>query len=139
MINIQEQYDEDLLRKYINPEKIERAPEGFTSKTLTRIQIDAQSKEGLKSFIVRHRVPLISVLITTGLIVAALLIPAKENDVVGTAILKFFQNIKITLPQIRLANFRDLNVPGWFTYAYLVILLLAFIDWALSGVFHKER
>jgi hypothetical protein len=138
-MNRQEQYDEDLLRKYINPEKIERASEGFTSKTLTRIQIEAQSKDGLKSFFVRHRVPLISAVITAGLIVAAVLIPIKENDVVGSAILKFFQNIEITLPQIKLTNFRDLNLPSWVSYTYLVILLLAFIDWTLWGVFHKQR
>ena len=138
-MNRQEQYDEDLLRKYINPEKIERAPEGFTSKTLTRIQIEAQSGEGIKSFLARHRVPLISALITAGLIVAAIFLPAKENDIIGSSILKFFQNIQITLPQIRLTSFRDLSLPGWILYAYLVILLLAFIDRVLSGVFRKER
>ena len=138
-MNRQEQYDEDLLRKYVNPEKIERAPEGFTSKTLARIQIEAQSGEGIKSFLVRHRVPLISALITAGLIVAAVFLPAKENDVIGSSILKFFQNIQITLPHIRLISLRDLSLPAWILYAYLVILLLAFIDRVLFGVFHKER
>ena len=42
-MNKKEQYEEDLLRKFINPERIEKAPEGFTSKTLARIQIEAQS------------------------------------------------------------------------------------------------
>jgi hypothetical protein len=139
MINKKEQYDEDLLRNYINSEKIERAPEGFSSKTLTRIMIEAQSKEGLRSFIVRHRVPLISVLVTLGLIVAALFIPAKENDIVGSSILKFFYNVKSTLPSIRFIDIRVLNIPGWLIYAYLGALILAFLDWIFTGVFHKQR
>jgi hypothetical protein len=137
-MNRQEQYDEDLLRNYLNPEKIERAPEGFTSKTLTRIQIETQSKKGIKTFLVRNRVPLISVVVTAGLIFIALMLPSKETDVVGSAILKFFRNIEFTLPQIRLTDLKDLNLPGWISYAYLVILLLAFIDWALFGVFHRS-
>ena len=31
---------EDVLRQYINPERIEKAPEGFTSKVMTRIQVE---------------------------------------------------------------------------------------------------
>jgi hypothetical protein len=134
-----EQYDEDLLRKYINPEKIIKAPEGFTSKTLTRIQIESQSKEGTKSFFVRNRIPLISLIITAGLIVAAIFIPENKTDVVGTAILKFFQDIPISIPEIKLTGFKDMSLPGWIGYSYLVILLLVFIDWALSGAFRKQR
>jgi hypothetical protein len=42
-MNKQDQYEEDILRQYINPERIEKAPIGFTAKTMTRIRIETQS------------------------------------------------------------------------------------------------
>ena len=47
-MNNQEKYKEDLLRQYINPEKIEKAPEGFTSKVMTRIQLETLATEWLQ-------------------------------------------------------------------------------------------
>jgi hypothetical protein len=35
-----EEFKDDLLRQYITSERIEKAPEGFTSKVMTRIQVD---------------------------------------------------------------------------------------------------
>ena len=34
-MNNQEKFKEDFLRQYINREKIEKAPDGFTSKVMT--------------------------------------------------------------------------------------------------------
>ncbi len=75
-MNKKEQYEEDLLRKFINPERIEKAPEGFTSKTLARIQIEAQSTGLKKGFFLKNRLPLISAAITAGFIIIAILIPS---------------------------------------------------------------
>jgi hypothetical protein len=137
-MNRQELYDDDLLRKYLNPEKAERAPEGFTSKTLTRIRIEVQSGVKIKSYFRRNRVPLISSVIIGGLFAAAVFLPAKETDVVGSAIMKFMQDIQLSLPHIKLTELKDLSLPGWIPYAYLGILLLGIIDWAVSGVFHRQ-
>ena len=138
-MNKQDQYDEDLMREFLNPERIEEAPEGFTSKTLTRIQIETQTESVRNGFFVRNRVPLISTLITAGLIIAAILIPANETDSVGSAVWKLFLDLEFSLPRsnnIRLENF---NLPGWINYAVIALLLLAFFDKALSGIFHRER
>ena len=96
-MNKQEMNDEDLLRKFLNPEKIEKAPEGFTSKTLTRIQIETQSAKVNKGFFVKNRVPLISAAITAGLILAAIMIPAGETDSIGSTIWKYIQDLEFTL------------------------------------------
>lgn len=138
-MNKQDQYDEDLLRKFLNPESIEKAPEGFTSKTLTRIQIESQTEKLRNGFFAKNRVPIISVLITSGLIIAALLIPASETDSVGSTIWKFFQGLEFSLPRINNAFFEKINLPVWIIYTLIVLLLLAFFDKALFGVFHKEE
>jgi hypothetical protein len=138
-MNKQEQYNEDLLRKFINPERIEKAPEGFTSKTMTRIQIENQSERVKNGFFAKNRVPLISAATTIGLTIAAIMVPANETGSVGSAIWKYFQNIEFTLPKINNTYFQDLTLPGWISYAIAGIFLLGFFDRVLFGIFHKEN
>jgi len=130
-MNKQEINDDNLLRKFLNPEKIEKAPEGFTSKTLTRIQIESQSVNLNKGFFVKNRVPVISAAITAGLIIAAITIPAGETESVGSTIWKYLQDLHFTLPIF--------NLPGWLSYAMMGIFLLGFFDRALFGIFHKRN
>jgi hypothetical protein len=130
-MNKQEINDHNLLRKFLNPEKIEKAPEGFTSKTLTRIQIESQSVNLNKGFFVKNRVPVISAAITAGLIIAAITIPAGETESVGSTIWKYLQDLHFTLPIF--------NLPGWLSYAMMGIFLLGFFDRALFGIFHKRN
>jgi hypothetical protein len=131
--------EEDLLRKFINPGKIYKAPEGFTSKTMARIRIESQTS-GLKNgFFVKNRVPLISAAVTAGFIIIAILIPANDNITVGSAVWQYLQNIEITLPEIGNTYLQDFSLPGWVPYALMAFLLLGFIDRALSGFFHKEN
>jgi len=130
-MNKQEINDEDLVRKFLNPDKIERAPEGFTSKTLTRIRIEAQSEKADKGFFARNRVPVISSVITAGLIITAILLPADETESIGSAIWKYFRDIEFTLP--------GLSLPTWAIYAMIGVFVMGFFDRVLSGIFHKEN
>jgi hypothetical protein len=138
-MNKKEINDDTLLRKFLNPEKIEKAPEGFTSKTMTRIQIGTRSLRVKKGFFVKNRVPVISAAVTAGLILAAILVPAGETESVGSTLWNYFQDLQFTLPVINNKYFDDLNIPGWVSYALMGILLMGFFDRALSGIFHKEK
>jgi len=138
-MNKQDQYDEDLLKRFINPERIEKAPEGFTSKTLARIQIEAQSARVKKGILVKYRIPLITAIITAGLILAATKIPANETDSVGATLWNFFQSLEFSLPRINNTYLQDLNLPGWIAYAIVGILLLGLVDRTLFGIFNKEN
>jgi hypothetical protein len=138
-MNKQNKNDEDLLRTFLNPERIEKAPEGFTSKTLTRIQIESQTEKLRNGYFAKNRVPIISALITAGLIIAAIVIPASETDSVGSTIWKFFLDLEFSLPRINNTYFEKMNLPVWIIYAFMALLLLAFFDKALFGVFHKEK
>lgn len=130
-MNKLEKDDDNLLRKFLNPEKIEKAPEGFTSKTMTRIQIESQSVMLNTGFFVKNRVPVISALITAGLIIAAIIIPAGKTESLGSTIWKYLLDLEFTLP--------DFSLPGWLAYAMMGIFLLVFFDRALSAIFHKEK
>jgi hypothetical protein len=130
-MNKQEMNDDDLLRKFLNPERIEKAPEGFTSKTLTRIQIETQSAKMNKGFFVKNRVPIVSAATTAGLIIAAIIIPAGETESVGSTIWKYLQDLEFTLP--------NLSLPGWVSYIMIGIFLLGLFDRALFGLFHKGK
>jgi hypothetical protein len=130
-MNKQEMNDDDLLRKFLNPERIEKAPEGFTSKTLTRIQIETQSAKMNKGFFVENRVPIVSAATTAGLIIAAIIIPAGETESVGSTIWKYLQDLEFTLP--------NLSLPGWVSYIMIGIFLLGLFDRALFGLFHKGK
>jgi len=130
-MNKQEMNDDDLLRKFLNPERIEKAPEGFTSKTLTRIQIETQSAKMNKGFFIKNRVPIVSAATTAGLIIAAIIIPAGKTESVGSTIWKYLQDLEFTLP--------NLSLPGWVSYIMIGIFLLGLFDRALFGLFHKGK
>jgi len=138
-MNKQDQFDEDLLKRFIIPERIEKAPEGFTSRTLARIQIEAQSARVKKGIFLKYRIPLISAIIIAGLIIAATIIPANEIDSVGATVWKFFQSLEFSLPRINNTFLQDLNLPGWMAYAIVGILLLVLVDRTLFGIFNKEN
>ena len=138
-MNKEEQYEEDLLRKFINPERIEKAPEGFTSKTLARIQIEAQSQGFKKGFFFKNRLPLISAAITALFIITAVFIPSGNTGSTGSTIWQYIQNIEITLPQISNDYLQNLSLPGWVSYAVTALFLLVVFDRALFVFFHKEN
>jgi hypothetical protein len=134
-----DQNNEDLLRKYINPEMVEKAPEGFTSKSMTRIYIDAETERAKSNVWLKYKVPIISVIITAVLILAAIFIPSGETGTFGPAVLKYIEKLDFSLPQIDMTAFPVLSLPGWTKYAFVSIVLLAIFDRAVSGVFHKEK
>jgi hypothetical protein len=138
-MNKNEQFEEDTLRKYINAGGIEKAPEGFTSKTMTRIQIETGSSKVSTGSLFKSPVPLVSFLITVALIAAVIFIPGGSSDTIGQSVVKYLGTLDISLPQVDFSSLPQLNLPGWFLYAFLGILFLAFFDKALFGIFHKER
>jgi len=138
-MNNQEKYKEDLLRQYINPERIEKAPEGFTSKVMTRIQIEAVPLKSAGRLRNKSLVPVISTTVTILLIVAAFLIPGSETDSLALPVVKLIKNIKVSLPEIDLTSIFRFNLPALLIYVFIGILILTLFDRALNGLFHREK
>jgi hypothetical protein len=137
-MNNQEKYKEDILRQYIDPERIEKAPEGFTSKVMTRIQLENQPSEVAQSVWRKNSVPVISGAVILLLLAAAFLIPGNEADSMALPILKLFKNIKSSLPEVNFSSVFNLTLPSVLMYVFIGIFVLSLFDRALYGLFHRE-
>jgi len=138
-MNNQEKHDEDPLRQYINPERIEKAPEGFTSEVMTRIQVEAIPPRPDIRFLKTERIPLISVGIALLLTFAAFLIPDKEAGYLALPVVNIIKNLRLFLPEVNLTYLNSLRFPAIFLYVMGGILTLALFDRALNLFFHRER
>jgi len=132
-------FEENNLGKYINPERIEKAPEGFTSRTMTRIQIETGTSKAHRRIFLSSPVPLVSILITTCLVAAVIFLPSGSAYSPDPSFLKYLSNLGFLLQKINFPHLPVLNLPEWISYGFIVILLLALIDSILSGILKKQR
>ena len=137
-MNNQERNKEDILRQYLDPEMIEKAPEGFTSKVMTRIQLEKQPLVIKHSFWRKNSIPVISCAVVILLIGAAFLVPDSESDSMALPVLKLIKNIKSTLPELNISSVLQLTLPSVLIYVSIGLLVLTLFDRALYGIFHRE-
>lgn len=138
-MNRQEEYKEDLLRQYMNPESKESVPEGFTSNLMTRIRLEKTPSVGVESSVKRNPVPLISVAVILVLFSLALLIPRKEAEATVLPLLKLMKNIESSLPQLNLSSLFRISLPSVLMYVSIGVFSLVFLDRALYRIFHREK
>ena len=137
-MNKEDKNNDDLLRKFMYPGKKELAPEGFTAKTMARIMIEKQSEPSRESFLVRNRVPLVSLSVTAALVICAIFIPAGGSSSLGSAVWSYFNDIEFALPRFNNTWFENSALRQWVAHAVSGILILMFIDRALNFVFRKK-
>lgn len=138
-MNKQEKYEEDLLSRYINPEGIEKAPEGFTTNVMSLIKTENEPVKAAPKPGKRSLVPVISGAVTVLLIALVFLMPDNKSDIMTLSALELLKNIKVSLPEIDMTSLFRSNVPATLFYGLLGILILSLLDRALYGVFHKEK
>lgn len=138
-MNKQEKLKEDLLREFIYPESIEKAPEGFTSKVMTRIQMESVPLKQREKLQNRNLVPYVSVAVTLFLIFATFIIPTDKSDSLSLLLLEQFKNLKITVPAIDLKSIFSFSPPAIILYVLTGILILSLLDIALSGIFNRGK
>ena len=138
-MNNQEKNKEDLLRQYINPERIEKAPEGFTSKVMTHIQIQTVPLKSAGRLRNKNLVPVISIGFTIILLVTAFLMPGSEADPSALPVVKIIKTIKLSLPEINFTSIFRFNLPALLIYVFIGILILTLFDRALNVLFHRKE
>ena len=138
-MNNQEEFKEDLLRHYITSERIEKAPEGFTSKVMARVQVDTLPLMVAEKSRKKNLVPYISSVVTILLIASAILIPGSQSDSLVNPVLSLIKNIKFSVPEINLSSIFQLTLPSVLMYVFIGILILSLFDRALYGIFHREK
>jgi hypothetical protein len=65
--------------------------------------------------------------------------PGKESDSMVLPLLKFFKNIKSSLPEINFSLVLSLTLPSVLMYVFIGIFVLTLFDRALYGIFHREK
>lgn len=128
-----------LLRQYLNPDKIEKAPEGFTSKVMAGVNlgtVPAKTTGWLRS---KSLVPVISAVITLLLLVVAFLSRGNEPDSLTLQIANAVKDLKITLPEINFSSIFSFDIPVTVVYIFLAIIILTVFDRALFQIFHREK
>jgi hypothetical protein len=138
-MNDEGKYKEDILRQYINPESIEKAPEGFTSKVMTQIRMETVPLTATAGFRNKNLVPVISAAVIILLLVAAFLIPGNQSDAKALPVLNLIKSIKSLLPELNLSSDFRLTLPSVMIYVFIGILVLTFFDRALYGIFHRQK
>jgi hypothetical protein len=138
-MNKELKFPDDQLKEYLFAQKIEKAPEGFTSKVMTRIQMEGVPLRQEERSPKRNFIPYISVAITLLLIAATFTFPSGKSDSFSLLILEQIRNIKITLPVIDLKPIFSFSLSNILFYVFSGIFILTFLDRILYIIFHREE
>jgi hypothetical protein len=135
-MNSERDFKGDILKKYINPLKREEAPEGFTSRVMSRVSAE---KIPVKNLLwKKNRVPVISLAIVILLVAIAILLPG-ESDANNNPVMNIFRSLDLRFSQTALSSVFRINLPSIITYTIIGIVCLSLFDKALSGIFRKNQ
>lgn len=135
----QGKYTEDILSKYINYERIEKAPEGFTSKVMSIIELEKIPVRSPVNSKRRSLVPYVFSASIITLTILSIILPGSKNQTFFIPIPEFLKGLKLTIPAVDLGNIFNFELPSIMTYGLIGIVLLSFLDKALYRVFHREK
>jgi hypothetical protein len=138
-MNKSEKFTEDILSRYIDPGKIDKAPEGFTEKIMTRIQAEKGLSPVSNRYFNNLKVPLISIMVTASFIISAILVSPTDKDSAIFSFLNPLSDIWKAFPVLNINKLTSFNLPGWMIYVVLGIFMLTLFDRALNFFFHSER
>jgi hypothetical protein len=133
-----EEKDQDFLVRYMNPGKVEKAPDGFTGKLMERITAEAPPvKKSIRIFNTL-RIPLIAVVTVAGLIIISVLAGQTESELF-TAIGERVKNLTAFLPEPGKIIMPEFPVPQIFVYISVGLLVLWLLDMSLNYIFNRSR
>ena len=138
-MNNQEKHTDDLLSKYITSERIEKAPDGFTSKVMTLVRLEKSHLVSEERSWKKNLVPVLSIVVTVLLIVSAYLIPSGKTDPISNPVLSLIKNLKLSFPDVNISSIFRFSLPSVMIYAIIGIIILTVFDRALFRVFHRQK
>lgn len=138
-MNIQEEYNNKVIRDHFNPEAIEKAPHGFTEKVMTLVSLEPKPVRARERLISRIIVPAISAAVTIILTITVLLLPASGVDSAAFPWVKILQNLNLPAFNLNLDSLLSFTLPAYLPYLFLCILFLTLFDRGLSGLFHRGK
>lgn len=138
-MNNPDNYKEDLLRKYLKPENIEKAPEGLTSKVMNAIQTELNIRKSRKKGIKWNPVPVIAVCIISLLILASISFYGNPWNMENISFLKDIGNIRINFPEIDLSAIFSFDISLYLIYIFIGMLFFVLFDRILNEAFNNHK
>jgi hypothetical protein len=138
-MNKSEKIDEDILKRYMTPDRIEKAPGGFTERIMTKIRTEEKPLFVKSNSWNNYMIPVISGTVTIILVIAAVTLSANQNDSSVYSFLKPLAETNIVFPKISFDRFANLTLPGWIIYLSLSIFFLSLLDGFLNTMFKRGR
>ncbi len=132
-------HNEDPLREYLDHEGIEKAPEGFTGNTMTRIGMEAGAVSFRRGILMQNRIPLVAGLVILLLVITAVVVPVDQTDTVFSTVIKAVNNLRMSMPDLNIFKGINVSIPGWTLYGLFSIILIGVVDRGLFRLFHKTE
>jgi hypothetical protein len=135
----QEKYTEDILSKYINSGRIEKAPEGFTSKVMSIIETEKIPVRTPEKNRKKTLVPYVFSVFLLTLTIISMFLPGSKSLTLTIPVPEFIKSINLTMPEVDFGNIFNFDLPSIMIYGLIGIILLSLLDKALYRVFHREK
>jgi hypothetical protein len=129
----------DLLRDFINPGNIEKAPADFTSGIMNLVRNEPIPQKNFRAQLKRNSILVYSFAVTGVLMLAALLLPDSNESLLSSYISGVIKNIQITVPDVNFQRILPGNTPSFIIYILLAVLILSLFDIALHQRFSRGR
>ncbi len=117
-------FEEDILKQYLNPEKTEKAPESFTPRLMSRIGYEPAYKISGRTYLI----PVISAVFIALLLILAFLFHGSTDKNLLLQQSGFIKNLEVTLSNMSSLTLPAFNIPVRITYALIGLLLLGLFD-----------
>lgn len=137
-MNRSEYTGDDRLSSLIQNDEPIKAPDDFTDRVMNMIAAEQAVTEVRAQRSATGIVPMISVIVTVGLTVLALLLPEKTRlpEIVG--FLNFVNKIKLPAVTLNIDSLFSHTLPAITIYLIAGIALIAIFDKFLSGMFYRK-
>ncbi len=129
---------DDILKRYLNPGKAEKAPESFTSRLMSRISYEPAYKVTDKP-VKRNFIPVISGGFVTLLLLAALLLPKGNSKDLLIPASDLIKNAETALSKLNNLTLPSIDFPVLLSYLMTGILLIGLFDLALSRLLRRRH
>ena len=129
-------FEKDPLEKYLNREKTEKAPEGFTENLMIHIMMEPTHIESGIKVREKNNIPLISLIVTSILILIAVLAGGNEKIEATLPWLQYLNNLKINFPELDFSQVSAHSMPVVLIYIMVSIFFLMILDRILSHYFN---
>ena len=127
----------DSIRTYMNPDKIEKAPFGFTERLMEELKHEQVTSPANRIFRKGIRIPAVSLIITGILFALAYFLVSPDEMSLTPDFFKTIQNLELNLPEIDFDFLTSAPLPSLLFCLVIGVFILTLFDRVLSRLFRR--